>query len=170
MCTFSQEQGSAGSPRFMMFRTILAGASFMRDATEQAAHLCPDMRVLSPLEAGALARLALGGNNNFIGTYIADTVPRRSYSASTVVAAFSIRNDGWNTLLSSCIQLLVNVGSSSTTRLPFHEDIGPGQAVDVMGSIQMPSFHGPATLQYGIVSLCGDKIQSMPYRTNIMLV
>eukprot|EP00050_Salpingoeca_kvevrii_P017165 m.62488 g.62488 ORF g.62488 m.62488 type:complete len:745 (+) comp7403_c0_seq4:45-2279(+) len=161
----------AGKLQFLMFRTILRSASDMLAATEAAQQLCPDLVFVGPHEAGYLARLAYGGNNDNLATYINDTLPNRLQSGQAVNVAVTIRNEGWNTLDTSAFALQFAFLTSrsapplGTTTLPLGSAASPGATLSVAGSLDVPSAAaGAQFVSYGLVGSSGGiKFQSPPY-------
>jgi hypothetical protein len=170
MCAFSRKDGE---PHFRMFRTILTSASFMRDAARAAEALC-DLRILSPEEIGALTRIYLGGDNDYIASYLDDTVPRVLPSGASFNVSFIIRNDGWNDLTSACVLLQVNIGGARTTLSLPSQSVSSGQVFTVAGHVTIPSGPGHSELEYGLVvaSGCaapGTKFKTLPYTVAVTI-
>lgn len=113
----------ATGPQFMMYRTILESAGLMHDIVAALATACPIMQIVDPHVAAYLARLHLGGNNDNIATYLADTIPPVVAAGSNISALFTVRNDGWNVLSATTVALNITiVGPAGTTVRAAHEE------------------------------------------------
>ncbi len=152
----------------MMFRTVLVGATFMRDAAVAAQALCPGLSFVSPLEAAFLVRILEGGDNDYIATYINDTLPRVASSGSGFSASIAIRNDGWNTLSRKSVFLNVTIASHTQTVL-LPSDINSGQTIIVTGNFRYPVFKGTFELQYALHAIALEAFKSPSYKTSFVV-
>lgn len=87
--------------RFVVFRGILRSASNYANISQQAQQIQPNLNFVDPYTFALLARIHLSGDatiNNDLVSYVNDSLPATVNKADSIIANFSIRNEGWNTL------------------------------------------------------------------------
>ncbi|TFJ82042.1 hypothetical protein NSK_006710 [Nannochloropsis salina CCMP1776] len=70
--------------QFMVFRGTLRSPSYYAAVIEAVQKLRPALEAVDTLTLAYLARLVLGGNNNYRVTYVSDTLPRAGCRAGEV--------------------------------------------------------------------------------------
>ena len=116
--------------RFVVCRGTLRSASEYANYTEQVEQIQPNISFVDPYSFALLARIYLssdGSINDDLVSYISDTLPTLVHQGDQVIANFSIRNEGWNTLNNLQLKLTFACNREYTfnwTSAINHGDIG----------------------------------------------
>lgn len=145
----------------------------MVDTNAQVNTQCGSKMVMvSPIVAGYLARIAAGGDNNDLVTYMNDTVPRSLPANSAVSCDFEIRNEGWNVIPAATTNLVVSFNGCSSCKsftLALSADIGVAATTTISGKITAPPAAGTYQLEYQLVKLDGSKFKSLSYAVDVQV-
>eukprot|EP01012_Entosiphon_sulcatum_P034597 TRINITY_DN4389_c0_g1_i1.p1 TRINITY_DN4389_c0_g1~~TRINITY_DN4389_c0_g1_i1.p1 ORF type:complete len:733 (+),score=77.00 TRINITY_DN4389_c0_g1_i1:27-2201(+) len=144
-----------GKLSFQVYRSVLKPASYHKQITDALSeHAGQSVAVVDPITLAYLSRLCLGGNNNDRVTYVSDTLPKTVSAGSKTTVSFSVRNNGWNTLLtgqsapdSTRVRLVWTLGPNVGTALAT-TDMAPGQTVVFPSDVLVPVKPGAYALSY----------------------
>lgn len=93
-------------PQFFVWRSVLQPASYYTGIVQQLKTMGvynSEVVVVEPLVLAALARQALGGSNENLVTYSADTAPTTTVKSGTALSfTVTVRNDGWAAISADC--------------------------------------------------------------------
>eukprot|EP00698_Gefionella_okellyi_P002525 TRINITY_DN1236_c0_g1_i2.p1 TRINITY_DN1236_c0_g1~~TRINITY_DN1236_c0_g1_i2.p1 ORF type:complete len:552 (-),score=130.44 TRINITY_DN1236_c0_g1_i2:87-1742(-) len=160
----------AGTAEFNVWRSVLQEPSYYVSIVDQLQPHADDIIFVDPLAALYLARVALGGNNNDIVSYIDDTFPALPVKPNAQLAVHVLlRNEGWNVMFAHELQLVVQIGSREM-QVPLTADIGSSLVGSVGFTVNAPADAGVYQVEYFVQRRDGSPFSltgNLPWATTL---